>query len=202
MGEIRQRGKVWWIRYYSADGRRQEESTRSTVKQKAIDLLKIREGDGAHGMPVTAKINRFRFDDAAADLLMEYRINDRVSINVLERRLRKHLRPFFGGRRMATITTTDIRKYIAHRQQVGIVAAKGRRTGHRIGDVSNAEINRELATMKRMFTLAIQADKLLRRPQRDAAVRKAVLFLLDTLVENGSSAAFRMRDDFVTPASA
>jgi len=38
--------------------------------------------------------------------------------------------------------------------------------------------------------------------KRDAAVRKAVLFLLDTLVENGSSAAFRMRDDFVTPASA
>jgi hypothetical protein len=38
--------------------------------------------------------------------------------------------------------------------------------------------------------------------KRDAAVRKAVLFLLDTLVDNGSSAAFRMRDDFVTPASA
>ena len=31
------------------------------------------------------------------------------------------------------------------------------------------------------------------------AVREAVLFLLDTLVENGSSASFRMRDDFVTP---
>ena len=32
-----------------------------------------------------------------------------------------------------------------------------------------------------------------------AAVRDAVLSLLDVLVENGSSAAFRMRDDFVTP---
>jgi hypothetical protein len=37
--------------------------------------------------------------------------------------------------------------------------------------------------------------------KRDQAVRQAVLFLLDTLVENGSSAAFRMRDDFVTPAA-
>lgn len=36
--------------------------------------------------------------------------------------------------------------------------------------------------------------------KRDRAIREAVLFLLDTLVENGSSAAFRMRDDFVTPA--
>jgi hypothetical protein len=32
-------------------------------------------------------------------------------------------------------------------------------------------------------------------------LREAVLFLLDLLVENGSSAAFRMRDDFVTSAS-
>jgi hypothetical protein len=36
--------------------------------------------------------------------------------------------------------------------------------------------------------------------KRDTAVRQAVLFLLDILIENGSSAAFRMRDDFVTPA--
>ena len=37
--------------------------------------------------------------------------------------------------------------------------------------------------------------------KRERRLREAVLFLLDTLVENGSSAAFRMRDDFVTPAS-
>lgn len=36
----------------------------------------------------------------------------------------------------------------------------------------------------------------------DPTVRDAVLLLLDLLVENGSSAAFRMRDDFVTPVSA
>ena len=38
--------------------------------------------------------------------------------------------------------------------------------------------------------------------KRDRAVRDAVLALLDILVENGSSAAFRMRDDFVTPIAA
>jgi hypothetical protein len=37
--------------------------------------------------------------------------------------------------------------------------------------------------------------------KRESAIRDAVLFLLDVLVENGSSAAFRMRDDFVTPVS-
>lgn len=35
--------------------------------------------------------------------------------------------------------------------------------------------------------------------KRQPDLRNAVLHLLDTLVENGSSAAFRMRDDFVTP---
>ena len=38
--------------------------------------------------------------------------------------------------------------------------------------------------------------------KRDPELREAILFLLDQLVENGSSASFKMRDDFVTPASA
>jgi len=36
--------------------------------------------------------------------------------------------------------------------------------------------------------------------KRDHDIQQAVLYLLDLLVENGSAAAFRMRDDFVTPA--
>ena len=163
MGAIRRRGGVWWVRY-CRNGKRHEESSGSTVKQTAIDLLKIREGDGAHGVPVTAKISRFRFDEAAADLVTEYQINDRASRPELERRIRLHLTPFFRGRRMATITTSDVRAYVAHRQAAGIVAAKGERKGERVSDVSNASINRELTILKRMFTLALQADKLLRRP--------------------------------------
>lgn len=37
--------------------------------------------------------------------------------------------------------------------------------------------------------------------KRDPAMREAILYVLDVLVESGSSAAFRMRDDFVTPAA-
>lgn len=37
--------------------------------------------------------------------------------------------------------------------------------------------------------------------KQNRAVRDSVLYLLDVLVERGSSAAFRMRDDFVTPAA-
>jgi hypothetical protein len=37
--------------------------------------------------------------------------------------------------------------------------------------------------------------------KRDPSLRDAILYMLDELVESGSSAAFRMRDDFVTPAA-
>lgn len=37
--------------------------------------------------------------------------------------------------------------------------------------------------------------------KRETRIRDAVLLILDYLVETGSSAAFRMRDDFVTPAA-
>ncbi|MCK9608445.1 MAG: hypothetical protein M0R33_18550 [Methylomonas sp.] len=37
--------------------------------------------------------------------------------------------------------------------------------------------------------------------KRSPALREAILYVLDVLVDSGSSAAFRMRDDFVTPAA-
>jgi hypothetical protein len=92
MGELRQRGRVWWIRYYR-DGQRFEESSGSTKKGTAIDLLKIREGDGAHGLPVTPKMGRLRFEEAAADLLNDYQANGKRTYADVKRRIDKHLTP-------------------------------------------------------------------------------------------------------------
>ena len=128
MGELRQRGRVWWIRYYR-NGKREEESSGSTKKTVAMELLRSREGKVADGVPVTARHSRFRFDAAAQDLLTEYRVNGRRSLDELQRRITKHLLPYFGGRRMASITTADVRAYIQHRQSKGSwrtgVRAKG-----------------------------------------------------------------------------
>ena len=90
-----------------------------------------------------------RFDEGAADLITEYRNNGRKSLQHLRRRLRKHLTPVFGNRRMALITTADARDYIDSRQAAG---------------ASHGEINRELAILKRMYALALQGGKLLIRP--------------------------------------
>src|ERR1051325_1940871 len=123
MGQLRKRGGVWWVRYYR-NGQRHEESSHSDRKETARDLLRRREGAIAAGIPVTAKINRFRFEDAAKDLVTEYQVNNRRSLDELQRRIEKHLAPFFGGRRMASITTAEVRAYVAERQSATEVTKK------------------------------------------------------------------------------
>lgn len=74
--------------------------------------------------------------------------------------------------------------------------------------VANALRRGSPANMLRESNTVFMLEVLLQRhvyarPQelkRDPALREAILYVLDVLVETGSSAAFRMRDDFVTPA--
>ena len=138
------------------------ESTGSAKESDAIRLLKIREGDIERGLPVNPKLNRIRFDEAAKDLKTEYAVNGRCSADELERRIRLHLTPHFGGRRLATITTADVNTFILKRRTDVIVFGEGEDRKER--KVSNGEINRELTTLKRMFNLARQDGKLTHVP--------------------------------------
>jgi integrase len=145
MGELRQRGRIWWIRYYR-DGRRFEESAKTDKYEKARDLLRDREGDIAKGVPFSPAMARLKFDAAMADLETEYTVNKRDSLEHLKRRIKLHLKPWFSGRRMASIRMADITAYVEHRQKQNAAAAS---------------INRELAIIKRAYTLAIRGGKLL-----------------------------------------
>jgi integrase len=154
---------IWWVKYHRA-GRAYFESSGSAKKGEARTLLQRREGKIADGVPVTPKAGRYTFDDAAKAVIQDYTVNGKRSLAVVRRRIEKHLTAYFAGRRMADITTGHVRDYIAHRQQQGVVAHKGKQAGQRIGDVSNAEINRELALLKRMFSLAMEDGLLFHRP--------------------------------------
>lgn len=176
MGELKRRGQTWWIRYYK-NGKRYEESSGSKKEGDAKSLLRLREGDIERGVAITPKVGRIRFDEAAKDVVNDYRTNRKRSLDDVERRIEMHLKPFFGNRRMASITTADIREYIDSRQKETTSLRKAftftardgtprhvpeqRRT---IAGVSNGEINRELTALKRMFNLAIQAGKLIQKP--------------------------------------
>jgi hypothetical protein len=161
MGELRKRGNVWWIRYYR-NGRRFEESSKSAKKGVPGDLLKLREGDCAKGLPVSSAMGRLRFETAAEAVVQDYTMNGRDTTEHVKRRIKKHLGPYFNGRRMTAITTDVITAYVVERQQPG---------------ASNAEINRELGILKRAFRLAMQAGKLMVRPHipmLESATRGAV----------------------------
>jgi integrase len=148
MGELRQRGKIWWLRYYR-NGRRFEESLRTSSYEDARDQLRLKEGDLAKGIPVSPRADKLRFEDAVDDVLNDYTVNGRKTHDHAKRRIDLHLTPAFRGRRMTDITTADIRAFTKDRLTAG---------------ASSAEINRELAIVKRAYSLAIKAGRLYVRP--------------------------------------
>jgi integrase len=143
MGQIRKRGKFYQIRFYR-NGQRIEETTEFTKWEQARDLLRDREGDISKGVPITATSTRFTFDEAAKDVVADYTVNGKRSKGELERRIKLHLVPFFGGKLLRTITTADMRAFAARRLEA---------------TAAPAEINRELAIVRRAFRLAAEAEK-------------------------------------------
>jgi integrase len=139
---------VWWI-WYTRNGKEYNQSSESKLKKDAVAMLTERQGDILRGKPITPRLGKVTFEEAGADVVADYRINKKKSVDGVERRLRLHLTPVFDGWRMANITTPDVRKFIVQRQAAG---------------ASNAEINRETGLLRRMFSLAVQGGKLLHRP--------------------------------------
>lgn len=168
---LRKGSKKLWIKYVQ-HGRVIRESTETESIADARRMLRTREGDIVKGIPVDPDAGRITFDEAVVDLLNDYSMNGKKTLDDVRRRIRKHLAPYFGNRRMVVITTADLRAYIAKRQTEGFVIPQRRKgkkavvpaTPEERRAVSPAEINRELTVLKRMFSLAIQAGKLTHKP--------------------------------------
>ena len=139
MGMIYQRGQIYWIKYYRA-GKPYRESTHSDSEGKAKRLLKLREGQVVENRFPGLKVEKIRYEELAEDFLNDYKVNGKKSVGRAERSL-KHLKAFFERVRAIGITTDRIRAYILQRQEEG---------------AENGTINRELAALKRMFSLASQ----------------------------------------------
>lgn len=147
MGYLYKRGNIWWVKYYR-NGRPIRESAGTSKDPEAKRFLKQREGDVATGGLIIPRVERVRFEDLAQDYENDYQSNGRRSLKRAKQNV-MDLKKFFGGYRAANITTADIRAYNARRQEES---------------AANGTINRELTALRRMFNLALQAEKIRHAP--------------------------------------
>jgi len=150
LGRVYPRGGRWYVDY-SVRGQRYREATGFTNRADAVKLLKKRLGEIGKGGFVGPKVERTTFEDLAAMLADDYRLNGRKS---LDRALLavKHLRSFFGRSRAVDITHDRILAYVRSRMEDEDRPAKP------------ATVRTELAALGRMFTLGLRAGKVATRP--------------------------------------
>lgn len=141
-GCIYRRGKVWWIKI-TVDGETVYESTESTVRDDAVQLLRLRQGElAANALPSWLKpsVTVGRILELVPADLKAYQKKDLKNV---ERQIRRHLGPFFDQIPVKRLSTAKIHEYIAKRQAASAAAAT---------------INRELATLRRGLRLALEHD--------------------------------------------
>jgi integrase len=132
-------GKIWWIKYY-LNGQPFRESANTTKESEARRKLRLREGHIAEGKFQGLRAEKMSFDELAQDLINDYKLNGRKSLERVECSL-KHLSPYFSHMKAPNITTDHIQRYIIKRQENG---------------ASNGTINRELSALQRMFTIGLR----------------------------------------------
>lgn len=167
-GRVYNRGKIFWIQYCHR-GQVFRESSGSPDGRIAQRLLRKRLGEIGIGAFKGPKVERTTFSELAEDIKNDYQVNGKKSGEKVKLSL-SHLEKAFGLDRMIDVTTDRIKTYIVGRQKEG---------------AANASINRELATLKRMFSLGLQAGKVALKPY------------IPTLRENNIRQGFFEQDDFI-----
>jgi integrase len=141
------RSRFWWYQIH-VHGHVVRKSTGQTDQRKARDVLRTvieRIGAGSY-LPTESEIT---FAEIAAGYLHDFEVNGNRSLVDAKRNV-KALSVHFGGLRALDIRQTKIRAYVAARRAHGL---------------ANASINRELAALRRMFSLAIEHEVLSRGPK-------------------------------------
>jgi len=138
---------VWWVEYWHR-GQQVRESSKSTHRRAAENLLKERRRTAGTPQFVGPQAERVTFDELAAMYLTDYRVNGRRSLKHAQRYV-QHLRAAFGLDRAVDLTTDRIEVYKGQRLEAGL---------------QPGAVNRELAALRRMFSLAVRAGKLPHRP--------------------------------------
>jgi integrase len=142
------RGNSIWMKVYLPDGRIIRESCKTDRVGVARRLLDQRKGARASGMPILPRADRVTLGELFDELVTEYKTNQRRSLERLGNSL-AHLRPVFAVRRAQSVTAAEVRTYVDERLEA---------------EAAHATINRELAALKRAYTVGIAGQRIITRP--------------------------------------
>jgi integrase len=148
LGSVFKRGGVWYVQYYHR-GKRYRESSYSESQPQAQRLLKKRLGEINSGKWIGPSEERVTFENLAKDIENDYRANGKRSLSTILFHL-QNLRRFFGTDRAIDINTDRVKYYQVQRLDEKAACAT---------------INREVACLGRMFSLAAEANKISRKPK-------------------------------------
>jgi len=139
-GTVYLRGKTWWMAYF-ANGRRIVQSTGSEDENEAKRQLQAKMGEVAVGKVVVP--NRATVADLCQLVLADYKMRELRSLKMTEWRYKCYIKDTVGSLAASRFGSTQIKQYIAMRQQDG---------------AANASVNRDLALIGRAFKLGFQAE--------------------------------------------
>jgi integrase len=146
--------RFWWVKLYlpkrpgDRKRRRIEKSSKSERYSDALELLRKLESQHIEQRKPVTKGDP-TFADGMAAVVMHYKLKGRKTLVDTERRIDKHLTPYFGGRLLADLAMTDFEAYATHRLKEG---------------AKPASVNRELANMRLAYTRLTKAGVLHHRP--------------------------------------
>lgn len=136
---IYKRGNVYWIDFYDQPRNRVQESSHSSNRRDAENLLALRKSEilrGVYKQPV-----KMTFGEFGERYMVHAKTNKRSWLR--DQQMLGHLYDYFSKeRQLADVTPLAIEGYKVHRR----------------AKVSGSTVNRELALLKRMFNLAINWD--------------------------------------------
>jgi site-specific recombinase XerD len=133
---VERESKVWSIDYKGADGRRVRESTDTTDKDEAQEILSARVNAVKNGTATPdRKVTFERLIELIKSDYIENGLKSLHSLDCVIKRLTRH----FGGWKARDITTDTVATYRSKRLADGMAPAS---------------VNRELSCLRRCFTLA------------------------------------------------
>lgn len=133
----------WWLKYYLPGKIKPTRVSSDTDDyEAAVAMLKQKMARAALKVQHTDDPDKVRVSQLLDLVVEDHRMAKRSSTYDVDRRIDKHLRPYFGHRLAREITTTLLKQYI-----------KGR-----LAFAAEATINKELAFLRRGFRLGFQND--------------------------------------------